>query len=162
MIALIPASYRWLAFFLMGAVLFGFGYVKGAAHERDAWDASKAAIAAAEAKVITARLSENLNLAIKQAANAAAIQQDHDHEIASLHVRIAAAPRLRIGPAFCDRSASTASVSDATSSDAASPGARLLSDGMDDAVKSLIDQSEDVAATARACQAGAWAAGIVP
>lgn len=162
MINLIPAPYRWLAIALLAAGLVSFGYLKGITHERTAWDISKAMIAAAEAKAIATREADNSKLAIKQAANSAAIQKGHDDEIATLHTRIAAAPRLRIGSAFCDRSASAASVSDAASSDAASPGTGLLSASMDDAVKSLIEQTEEVAATARACQAGALAAGITP
>ena len=157
---------RWLCAVIAISALASAGATyerrRGAEIIQKQWDASKAEIAAAEIKAIAARVADNSKLAIKQAADAAAIQQDHDHEIASLHARIAAAPRLHVGATFCDRPSGAASVPDAASSDVAIAGARLLSDGVDDAVKSLIEQTEEVAATARACQAGVRAAGIAP
>ena len=117
------------------------------------WDADKAARAKAETKAVAKRVAENVAQAKQQAAIARTITKAYDEEINNVRARLAAAERMR-RPAFC-ASPGPAASADADSSAggaAADPAGGLLSDAVARDIQALILQTEEVAATGRACQ----------
>jgi Tfp pilus assembly protein PilV len=134
------------------------------AHRYDAGHA--AAIAergAADAAAVLRRTQDNAAQAARQVDTNAAITKEKDDEIADLRARLAAAPRLRVGPSVCpDRPAAPAHTESPAGSDSADPSARLVSSRADADFKQLIQDVEQDLATGRACQAFIKKNGLVP
>jgi membrane protein involved in colicin uptake len=152
----------WLYGVLLVCVLAGAGMLhqraQGNAQGRAAlqalWDADKRTRAAAETKAAAKRAAENLVQARQQAARAAAVKKVYDEEINDVLARLAAAERMR-KPAFCASAgpAAPAGGSRAEGGAAADPVSGLLPDAVARDIQALILQTEEVAATGRACQA---------
>ena len=143
-------------------MLAGFGMVyqraQGVAQGRAAvqalWNIDKKTRAAAETKAVAQRATENLAQARQQAIKSAAIKKVYDDEISDVLARLAAAERMR-KPAFCASAgpAAPAGAVGAEGGAAADPGGGLLPDAVARDIQALILQTEEVAATGRACQA---------
>ncbi len=152
----------WLYGAVLLCVLAGAGMLHqrslGAAQGRVAvqalWDADKKARATAETKAVAQRAAENLAQARQQAANALAITKAYDEEINDVRARLAAAERMR-KPAFCASAgpAAPAGASGAEGGASADTASGLLPDAVARDIQALILQTEEVAATGRACQA---------
>ena len=136
-----------------GAYLHTHGAVAGRASVQALWDAEKRTRAAAETKAVAQRSAENLAQAKQQAATSAAITKVYDEEITDVRARLAA-ERMR-SPAFCASAgpAAPAGASGASSSASSDPAGGLLPDAVEQDIQALILQTEDVAATGRACLA---------
>lgn len=136
-----------------------YGAERFAAGRADAIAARKRADAAA----VLARASENKAKATQQAVDNLDITKEKDHEIAELRQRLAAAGRLRVGPAVCpDRLAAPTDPEGAAGGDGADPSSRLVSPAADRDLKQLIADVEQDLATGRACQAFLQKNGLVP
>lgn len=143
-----------LATGIMGAaVVHADGVAQGRAAVQSLWDADRAVRAAAETKAVAQRVAENLAQAKQQAAVALAITKAYDEEINDVRARLAA-ERMR-KPAFCASAgpAAPAGSDGAEGSTAADPAGGLLPDAVARDIQALILQTEEVAATGRACQA---------
>ena len=157
--AIVPG---WLYGAMLLCVLSGAGMLyqraQGVAQGRAAvqalWDADKKTRAVAETKAVAQRAAENLAQARKQAAAALAAKKVYDDEITDVHARLAAAERMR-KPAFCASAgpAAPAGTSGAEGGSAADPASGLLHDAVARDIQALILETEEVAATGRACQA---------
>ena len=135
-----------------GAYLHAHGVSQGRADVQALWDADKAARADAETKAVARRVAENLAQAKQQAATALAITKVYDEEISNVRARLAAERMRR--PAFC-ASPGPAAAADANGTaggPAADPASGLLPDAVARDIQALILQTEEVAATGRACQ----------
>lgn len=139
------------------------GNAQGRAAVQLLWDADKKARAAAETKAEAKRTAENLAQARQQAAKAAAVKKVYDEEINDIRARLAAAERMR-KPAFCASAgpAAPAGAGGAERGVAADPASGLLPDAVARDIQALILQTEEVAATGRACQAFVRANGLAP
>lgn len=128
------------------------GDAQGRAAVQSLWDAEKVVRAAAESKAVAQRAAENLAQARQQAAASAAIKKVYDEEIATVLARLAA-ERMR-KPAFCASAgpAAPAGAGGAQGSTEADPAGGLLPDAVARDIQALILQTEEVAATGRACQ----------
>lgn len=136
-----------------GAYLHAHGVSQGRVAVQALWDADKAVRVDAETKAVARRVAENLVQAKQQAATALAITKVYDEEISNVRARLAAERMRR--PAFC-ASPGPAASADADSSAggaAADPAGGLLPDAVARDIQALILQTEEVAATGRACQA---------
>lgn len=152
----------WLYGAVLVCVLTGAGMLyqraQGAAQGRAAvqalWDADKKNRAAAETKAVAQRAAENLAQARQQAAVALAITKAYDEELNDVRARLAAAERMR-KPAFCASAglAAPAGASGPEGGTAADSASGLLPDAVARDIQALILQTEEVAATGRACQA---------
>ena len=129
------------------------GNAQGRAAVQAQWDADKQFRAAAETKAVAQRAAENLAQARQQAAVALAITKAYDEEINDVRARLAAAERMR-KPAFCASAgpAAQAGAGGAEGGAAADPSSGLLPDAVARDIQALILQTEEVAATGRACQ----------
>ena len=139
------------------------GVAQGRAAVQALWDADRQARAVAETKAVAQRAAENLVQARQQAVKAAAIKKVYDDEINDVRARLAVAERMR-KPAFC-ASAGPAAPAGAGGSEggaAADPAGGLLPDAVARDIQALILQTEEVAATGRACQAFVRANGLAP
>lgn len=130
------------------------GNAQGRAAVQALWDADKQIRAAAEIKAVAQRAAENLAQARQQAAKVAAIKKVYDEENNDVRARLAAAERMR-RPAFCASGgpAAPAGASGAEGGAATDPTGGLLPDAVERDIQALILQTEEVAATGRACQA---------
>lgn len=161
----------WLYGTVLACVLAGAGMLyqraQGIAQGRAAvqalWNIDKNTRAAAETKAVAQRDAENLAQARQQAAKAAAITKVYDDEINDVHARLAAAERMR-KPAFCASAgpAAPAGASGTEGGAAADPAGGLLPDAMARDIQALILQTEEVAATGRACQSFVRENGLAP
>ena len=165
MIALAKLAGRvpgWLYGAVLVCVLTGAGMLyqraQGASQGRAAvqalWDADKKTRVVAETKAVAQRAAENLAQARQQAAKAAAVTKVYDDEIKDIRARLSAAERMR-KPAFCASAgpAGPAGVGGAEGGAAADSASGLLPDAVARDIQALILQTEEVAATGRACQA---------
>ena len=151
----------WLYGALRVCVLAGVGMLhqralgnaQGRAAVQAQWHADQKARADAETKAVAQRAAENLAQARQQAVKAAAIKKVYDDEINDVRARLAAAERMR-KPAFCASTgpAAPAGAGGAEGSAAAYPAGGLLPDAVARDIQALILQTEEVAATGRACQ----------
>lgn len=148
---LVPLPYRIAALVAFAAALVAFGYVKGASHVHSEWDAAKAAQVAAENAAIGARVAANTKEAARQSEINATITKAKDEQIADIRARLAA-ERMRL-PAFCSGPTATAETPRPSSSDGPDSTVRILPEQVERDIKALILQTEEVAATGRACQA---------
>jgi len=129
------------------------GNAQGRAEVQALWDADKKTRAAAETNAVAQRAAENLVLARQQAAKAAAVTKVYDEELNDVRARLAAAERMR-KPAFCASAgpAAPAGASGAEGGASADTASGLLPDAVERDIQALILQTEEVAATGRACQ----------
>lgn len=139
------------------------GNSQGRAAVQALWEADKKTRAAAETKAAARRAAENLVQARQQAARATAITKVYDEEINDIRARLAAAERMR-KPAFCASAGPAASAggSGADGGAATDPAGGLLPDAVARDIQALILQTEEVAATGRACQAFVQGNGMGP
>lgn len=161
----------WLYGALLVCVLAGVGMLhqralgnaQGRAAVHALWGADQKTRAAAETKAVAQRAAENLAQARQQAAKAAAIKKVYDDEINDVRARLAVAERMR-KPAFCASagSAPPAGASGAEGGAAPDPAGGLLHDAVAGDIQALILRTEEVAATARACQAFVRGNSMVP
>jgi hypothetical protein len=158
---------RWfIGMIISAALLVGgwFGVLAYGAHRYGAGHAAAIAERAqADAAAVLKRTHENAAVAATQATDNATITKEKDDEIADLRRRLAAAPRLRVGPSVCpDRPAFPAQTESPAGSDSADPSAGLVSSRADEDFKQLIEAVEQDLATGRACQAFIEKNGFVP
>jgi hypothetical protein len=139
------------------------GNAQGRAAVQALWEADKKTRAAAETKAVAQRAAENLAQARQQAAKVAAIKKVYDEENNDVRARLAAAERMR-KPAFCASGgpAAPAGASGAEGGAAADPAGGLLPDAVERDIQAVILQTEEVAATGRACQAFVRGNGMAP
>lgn len=135
------------------ALVHADGVAQGRAAVQSLWDADKTARAAAETKALAQRVAENLAQAKQQAATALAITKAYDEEINDVRTRLAA-ERMR-KPAFCASAgpAAPAVAGGTEGGPTADTAGGLLPDAVARDIQALILQTEEVAATGRACQA---------
>ena len=128
------------------------GNAQGRAAVQAQWNADKQRRAAAETKAVAQRAAENLAQARQQAAAALAITKAYDEEINDVRARLAA-ERMR-KPAFCASAgpAAQAGAGGAEGGAAGDSAGGLLPDAVARNIQALILQTEEVAATGRACQ----------
>ncbi|QSX97988.1 hypothetical protein [Janthinobacterium lividum] len=138
------------------------GNAQGRAAVQALWDADKQICAAAEIKAVAQRAAKNLVQARQQAAAALAIKKVYDDEINDVRARLAA-ERMR-KPAFCASAgpAAPAGASGPEGGAAADPAGGLLPDAVARNIQALILQTEEVAATGRACQSFVRENGMAP
>lgn len=110
---------------------------------------------------VVARVQENAAITIKQDSINAVITKADNEELANLRARLAASERMR-KPAFCSGPAAPAQAESPTSSNPPDPAIGLLPDGVATDIQALIMQTEEVAATGRACQAFVRENGLSP
>ena len=161
----------WLYGAMLACVLAGAGMLyqraQGVAQGRAAvqalWDADKKNRAAAETKAVAQRAAENVAKARQQAASALAVKKVYDDEINDIRARLAAAERMR-KPAFCANAgpAAPAGTSGPEGGAAADSASGLLPDAVARDIQALILQTEEVAATGRACQSFVRKNGMAP
>ena len=161
----------WLYGVLLVCVLAGAGMLhqraqgnaQGRAAVQALWDADKKTRAAAETKAVAQRAAENLAQARQQAAKAAAVTKVYDEELNDVRARLAAAERMR-KPAFCASAgpAAPAGTSGPEGGAAADSAGGLLPDAVARDIQALILQTEEVAATGRACQSFVRENGMAP
>lgn len=139
------------------------GDAQGRAAVQALWDADKTVRAAAESKAVAQRVAANAALAAQQVAASAAITKAYDEEMSTVRARLAAAERMR-RPSFCASAgpAAPAGPSGAGSSPAANSAGGLLPDAVERDIQALILETEQVAATGRACQAFVRGNGMAP
>jgi len=130
------------------------GDAQGRAAVQKLWNSEKVARAAAEKEAVAKRLAENAALAAQQAATSAAIKKVHDEEIDLVRARLAAAERMR-RPAFCASAgpAAPSGTGGAGRGNASDSAGGLLPDAVAGDIQALILETEQAAATGRACQA---------
>ena len=130
------------------------GDAQGRAAVQALWNADKVARVTAESKAVARRVAANAALAAQQAATSAAIKKVHDEEIDLVRARLAAAERMR-RPAFCASSgpAAPAGAGGAAGSAGTDSAGGLLPDAVAGDIQALILETEQAAATGRACQA---------
>ena len=117
------------------------------------WNIAKVQQAHLTKNALQQRHAENAALTAQQTAINNTIQKTHDEEIDKLNAALAHSERLRIGTQFCSNAIRQTNPQSTTSSDGTDPSGWILSEEMDRAVKQLILESEQVAATGRAAQA---------
>ncbi len=152
LLTLIPAPYRIAALTAFALALVAFGYVKGLQH-----GAEKAAVLAADQvaasqAALLARVASNATLAAKQRAANLKISKAHYEELAVVRSDLFFARRMRV-PAFCPGVAGPAEAPGAAGSNAKDSGAGLLPRSVEADIQRLILETEETAATGRACQA---------
>lgn len=141
---------------LMLLLGFASGWWLGVGRMEGKWNASKATIAQAQDAAIIQRVTENQALIDKYAADNAAITKAKNEEIAA--VRSSLAVSLRRGAGICAGSARAPEVASTGSSDAASATSGVFRGDLDRDIGAALMEMEEVASTARACQA--WARSI--
>lgn len=136
-------------------IMLGFaaGWWLGSGRVQGKWDASKAAIAEAQDKAIIQRVTENQALIDKYAADNAAITKAKNEEIAA--VRSSLAVSLRRGAGICAGSARAPEVTATRSGNEANPASGAFRPDIQRDIGAALMEMEEVASTARACQA--WA-----
>jgi hypothetical protein len=101
---------------------------------------------------IDKRTEKNKQLANIQLSTSNNIQKAHDNEIANIRTTIAQSQRLHISTKLCSSTSRQTDAQSANGSNGIDPASWVLSPIMDEAVKRLIMESEEVAATGRAAQ----------
>ena len=139
------------------------GNAQGRAAVQALWDADKEVRAAVETKAVAQRAAENLAQARQQAATSTVITKAYDEEINDVLARLAAAERMR-KPAFCASAgpAAPAGAGGTEGGATADPTGGLLPDAVARDIQALILQTEEVAATGRACQTFVRGNGMAP
>lgn len=164
MLRIVPA---WVYALIAFVALAGAGAVyerekgksEGRAIVQALWDADKLARANAEKSAVLERVAQNQQIFRQQEIRNQNITKANNDELAQVRAALAAAKRVR-QPAFCSGSASPAEAASAGGSDATDPASRLLPESVDSAIRALILETEQAAATGRVCQAFVKANGM--
>lgn len=128
--------------------------IHGASRVQAKWDAQVRQQAAAAETALELRREQNRAIGAEQALKSAQIQKGHDDEMAKVRADLRNSERLRLGAAWCDGGTpGRAQTGGAAGGDATGTAGRVLSPELDSAVRALIGQAEEAAATARAAQA---------
>jgi hypothetical protein len=146
---------NWIKAAIVIALLAGLATLiwrAGANSVQVDWNKANADRANAEKAAVLARVSENLEIFRRQELDNQKITKAHDDELTKIRADLSRSERMRIASALCGGPTGTAQAASAGGSDGADPAGRVLSAEMDGAVKSLILEMEQVAATGRACQ----------
>ncbi|WP_284076234.1 hypothetical protein [Herbaspirillum aquaticum] len=150
MLRIVPSWCYWIL--VLVALCLGCE-IHGAGRVQAKWDAQVKQQAAAAEAALELRREQNRAIGAEQALKSAQIQKGYDDEMAKVRADLRNSERLRLGAAWCDGGApGPAQAGGAAGSDGAGTAGRLLPPELDAAVKSLIEQAEDAAATARAAQ----------
>lgn len=159
--SVIPLSWKICA----GAALVGALAVGHAIRVRHAYnaghDAAVAERAGRDLVAVVGRVQENAALEARHETINLTITKAKDEELAPVRERIVTR-RVYVGPAICNGPAAPAKTEDATGGDGADPAGRLLPPEMERDIKALILETEEAAATGRACQAWGKEEGYVP
>lgn len=161
MMSLIPLPYRIALLIAYCAAVYAVGWLNGNLHVKHKWDASRAAIQAAEAKAVDARLADNARLATQQAGFNAAITKAKNEDLAPALAAIAA-DRVRIGPALCPRFAAATETAGTGRSDDADHVAAGIRDQAERDLKALELDVASALATGRTAQAFIKTNGLAP
>ncbi|WDZ98001.1 hypothetical protein Herbaro_09530 [Herbaspirillum sp. WKF16] len=160
LLGIVPSWCYWIL--LLAALCLGCE-LHGAGRIQKKWDLQVQQQKDANDAAIQLRREQNRAIGAEQALVSANIQKGHDDEMAQVRADLRKPKRLRLGPQWCGAGAAgAAQASGAAGSDAAGAGGRVLSPELDAAVKSLINQAEDAAGTARAAQAFIRQNGMAP
>ena len=150
MLRIVPSWCYWI---LILAVLCLGCEIHGAGRVQAKWDAQVKLQAAAAEAALELRREQNRAIGAEQALKSAQIQKGHDDEMAKVRADLRNSERLRLGAAWCDGGTpGRAQASGPAGGDGASTAGWVLPPELDAAVKSLIEQAEEAAATARAAQ----------
>lgn len=137
--------------------------IHGADRVQAKWDAQVKQQAVAAEAALELRREQNRAIGAEQALKSAQIQKGHDDEMAKVRADLRNSERLRLGAAWCDGGTpGSAQASGAAGGDGAATAARLLPPELDSAVRALIGQAEEAAATAREAQAFIRENGMAP
>ncbi len=117
------------------------------------WNIVKAQQAQQVQDALQQRQAENAALKAQQTAINTTIQKAHDEEISQINNALAHSERLRISSRFCAAPPGQTDPESPTGGDETDTASGLLSAEVDSAVKQLILESEQAAATGRAAQA---------
>ena len=158
---------RLMASLIVSVALLVGGWLGVLAYGSHRYDAGHAAAiverANADAAAVLKRTRENVAQSARQDETNATITKEKDDEIADLRRRLAAAPRLRVGPSICpDRPAAPAQAEGPAGGNSTDPSAGLVSEAADRDLKQLIEDVERDLATGRACQAFVRENGLAP
>lgn len=160
--SILPWWQRWAALVLLVLSVYCKGQLDGRVHEQHERLIERGAAVQAQNTAILTRNAENDKLRAAQAATNKSITENKDAELKKTRADLAAAfERMRI-PAFCNPPAGQTAAESAFGSNAADPRSGLLPEGMARRIQALIDRTEEVAATGRACQAFATQNGLIP
>lgn len=150
LLRIVPSWCYWLLALValcLGCEIHGAGRVQAK------WDAQVKQQAVAAEAALELRREQNRAIGAEQALKSAQIQKGHDDEMAKVRADLRNSKRLRLGAAWCDGGTpGPAKASGPAGGDGAGTAGRVLSPELDAAVKSLIEQAEDAAGTARAAQ----------
>lgn len=163
--SLLFAKYKWLAIGIALAVaavgLLHTGYRHGVQSVQSKWDQETAKRKQDENAAILTAMLNNERKAEQDKLNSQRIAKENKRELDKIRADLAAA-RLRVGPAFCPRSAEAVTPNSPSSSDGADTGARLLPEEVERDIRALIEETERVAATGRAAQDFIRSNGMAP
>lgn len=150
LLRIVPSWCYWIL--ILVAVCLGCE-IHGAGRVQAKWDAQVKQQAAATEAALELRREQNRAIGAEQALKSAQIQKGHDDEMAKVRADLRNSERLRLGAAWCDGGTpGPAQAGGPAGGDGAGAAGRVLSPELDAAVKSLIEQAEDAAGTARAAQ----------
>jgi len=160
LLRIVPSWCYWLLALValcLGCEIHGAGRVQAK------WDAQVKQQAAAAEAALELRREQNRAIGAEQALKSAQIQKGYDDEMAKVRADLRNSERVRLGAAWCDGGTTgPTKAGGAASGDAASAAGRLLPPELDSAVRALIGQAEEAAATARAAQAFIRENGMAP
>ncbi|MFJ3316103.1 hypothetical protein ACIPLR_12140 [Herbaspirillum huttiense] len=160
MLRIVPSWCYWIVALValcLGCEIHGAGRVQAK------WDAQVRQQAAAAEAAMELRREQNRAIGAEQALKSAQIQKGSDDEMSQVRADLRKPKRLRLGAAWCDGGTpGRAQASGPAGGDAAGTAGRLLPPELDSAVRALIGQAEEAAATARAAQAFIRENGMAP
>lgn len=150
MLRIVPSWCYWIlaiAALCLGCEIHGAGRVQAK------WEAQVKQQAAAAEATLELRREQNRAIGAEQALRSAQIQKGHDDEMAKVRADLRNSERLRLGAAWCDgRTPGAAQAGSPAGGDAGGAAGRSLPPELDSAVRALIGEAEEAAATARAAQ----------
>ena len=152
---IIKALVNWAAVAGVVMAMLTAAYLAGRLNVQNKWNIEQATTKAIAAANLRQRNVEIDLLKSQQAQTNLVIQKAHDEQIATISGALANTERLRVNAKLCQASATPPRQTDAqspTSGDAADTRSGLFSEEMDRAIKRLILETEEVAATGRAAQ----------
>ena len=161
MIGLIPLQWRIggavaLLALLGAAHLWRVNAAFNAGHE-----AAVSERAVADSRAVMTRTEENAAIESAQSKTNKTIEKVKNEEIAKLRARLAASERMR-KPAFCNESAGAPQAESTRSGNVGGSGVGLVHERVEQDIRALIIKTEEVAATARACQSFVRENGLIP
>lgn len=148
----------WLALMLSHGLLFGAGYLRGdlagVKAERATWQVKEAQRVTAEQKATLQAIENNTRIAQQQEIDKRKVINAHQNELAAIRAAYEhPASRLRIPvAAVCNQPAATGQADSASGIDAATAATVELPAQIDDDLRRLARDADEVTATARALQ----------